>query len=225
MLSFLARTPPRTRVAHLNKIFFDDGRSAIEFKAPSDRYLVINRLPPAPIKHGDDDRKNPDVTPHAPNCALNPPMHWHFKQDEFFHVLEGKAAFFFDGRQRVATAGEVVKIPAGKFHTFRNASPKDDLVVEFVLDPSHRVRDEEFFRNAQSYRDDCRKAGVPRNIFQVCLFNNRANVVLALPGPRLIAKPLGLLFNFLGACIGRWIFGFEDSYLEYYDPRNSSVPK
>lgn len=49
--------------------------------------------------------------------------------------------------------------------------------------------------------------------------------MLALPGPRLIAKPLGLLFNVLGACIGRWVFGFEDSYLDYYDPQYGSAPK
>ncbi|KAK5464636.1 hypothetical protein LTS15_001198 [Exophiala xenobiotica] len=216
MIPFLARHPPRTRVAHLNKIFFDEGRSYIEFKAASDRYLVINRLPPAPIDESASDNGGQAI-PSPPNCALNPPLHWHSRQEEFFHVLEGNAAFYLEGRKCVATTGEVVKIPEGAFHTFRNASSKDDLVVEFVLEPRNRERDEEFFRNTQTYRDDCKKAGIPRSMFQVLLFNYRANVVLAFPGPRFIAKPLGLLLNFFGAWIGRLIFGFQDSYPEYYD--------
>jgi len=145
MLSFLAKHPSRTRVAHLSKITFDDGRSSIEFKAPSNRYLVINRLPPASIQEhpGNDNDSNPTPTP--PNCALNPPMHWHSKQDEFFHVLEGQATFYLGGRRKVAVAGDVVVIPGGQFHTFRNASHRDELVVEFVLEPRDRGRDEQFF--------------------------------------------------------------------------------
>jgi mannose-6-phosphate isomerase-like protein (cupin superfamily) len=236
MIPCLARHPPRTRVAHLDKIFFDEGRSYIEFKAASDRYLVINRLPPAPIDESASDNGSQAI-PSPPNCALNPPLHWHSGQEEFFHVLEGKAAFYLEGRKCIATTGEVVKIPEGAYHTFRNASSKDDLVVEFVLEPRNVKRDEEFFSmpgtltnradagmftdellgNTQTYRDDCKKAGIPRSMFQVLLFNYRANVVLALPGPQFVARPLGLLLNFFGAWIGRLIFGFQDSYPEYYD--------
>lgn len=146
MLSFLAKHPPRTRIAHLSKIPFDDGRSSIEFKAPSDRYLVINRIPPASVQETSTDGNH--TTPSPPNCALNPPLHWHSKQDEFFHVLEGKAAFFLGGRSEIAVAGDVVIIPEGQFHTFRNASQQDELVVEFVLEPQNRDRDEEFFSTA-----------------------------------------------------------------------------
>ncbi|KAI1616863.1 RmlC-like cupin domain-containing protein [Exophiala viscosa] len=224
MLSFLVKPPQRTRVAHLNKIAFDDGRSCIEFKAPSDQYLVINRLPPAPQEEASTDKHGIEG-PSSPNCALNPPLHWHSRQDEFFHVLHGKAAFYLEDRKHIATAGEVVEIPGGVYHTFRNASPKDDLVVEFVLEPRHKERDEEFFRNTQTYRDDCRKAGIPRNLCQVLMFNYRANVVLALPGPKFIAKPLGLLLNFFAAWAGTVIFGFRDSYPEYFDrQRPSSRP-
>ncbi len=146
MIPFLARHPPRTRVAHLNKIFFDEGRSYIEFKGASDRYLVINRLPPAPIdESASKNGTSSQAIPSPPNCALNPPLHWHSRQEELFHVLEGKAAFYVEGRKCIATTGEVVKIPEGAFHTFRNASSKHDLVVEFVLEPRNRERDEEFF--------------------------------------------------------------------------------
>ncbi|KAI1629579.1 hypothetical protein EDD37DRAFT_59553 [Exophiala viscosa] len=197
MLSFLVKPPQRTRVAHLNKIAFDDGRSCIEFKAPSDQYLVINRLPPAPQEEASTDKHGIEG-PSSPNCALNPPLHWHSRQDEFFHVLHGKAAFYLEDRKHIATAGEVVEIPGGVYHTFRNT---------------------------QTYRDDCRKAGIPRNLCQVLMFNYRANVVLALPGPKFIAKPLGLLLNFFAAWAGTVIFGFRDSYPEYFDrQRPSSRP-
>ena len=70
--------------------------------------------------------------------------------------------------------------------------------------------------NTQTYRDDCRKAGQARSIFQVLMFNRMGNVVLALPGPRLIARPLGLLLNLLGSLVGYWVLGYSYSYIEYY---------
>ena len=139
MLSFLTRHPPRTRVAHLQKITFDDGRSFIEFKPSSDRYLVINRLPPTRQSSTDDNEPCP------PNCALAPPVHWHSAQDETFHVLEGQARFFVNGQPHTATAGEVVHIPQQVYHTFRNGSEDQDLLIEFVLEPQSRERDEAFF--------------------------------------------------------------------------------
>lgn len=58
-----------------------------------------------------------------------------------------------------------------------------------------------------------------RSLPQVLLFNHRANVVLAMPGPEIIAKPLGLLLNFIGGVIiGKWFLGYAASYPEYYHP-------
>ncbi|KAF2095762.1 hypothetical protein NA57DRAFT_59739 [Rhizodiscina lignyota] len=213
MLSFLAKHPTHTRNAHNNPVIFDDGRSSIEFKSPSDSYLVINRWPPA----ASDAEVASEKVPNKANCALAPPLHWHILQKETFHVLEGKAEFTLDGRELTATAGDVVTIPARAFHTFRNASEEEGLVIEFSLAPSTRERDEAFFRNVQGYRDDCRKAGMQRRLPQVLLFNWRANVVLALPGPKLLAKVMGLLMNFVGGLlIGKWILGYSDTYPEYY---------
>jgi hypothetical protein len=70
--------------------------------------------------------------------------------------------------------------------------------------------------NTQTYRDDCRKAGLPRSIFQVLMFNRRGNVILALPGPKPLAKLAGLLMNFFGSLIGKYLLGYSDSYPEYY---------
>lgn len=41
--------------------------------------------------------------------------------------------------------GDIVVVPKQAFHTFRNASSDQRLVVEFTLDPRNRERDEAFF--------------------------------------------------------------------------------
>lgn len=140
MLSFLAKHPRRTRTAHLTLISFDDGKSSIQFKHPSDRYLVVNRLPPDPASSINVQHPSP------PNCALSPPIHWHSGQDETFHVLQGQARFFLDDEAHSVAAGDVVHIPKRAFHTFRNASTEHELLIEFVLEPRFRERDEAFFR-------------------------------------------------------------------------------
>ena len=145
MLSWLANGPARTRVASLNTIFFDGGRSSITFNDHSDPYLVINHLPPA-----SDGEVEESKIPGPGNCALAPPLHWHYDQTERFHVLEGKARFYLNGRKQTACVGDVVTIPKQAFHTFRNASKQDDLVIEFVLDPMNRDRDEAFFSTCPS---------------------------------------------------------------------------
>jgi len=58
---------------------------------------------------------------------------------------------------------------------------------------------------------------MPRSMFQVLMFNRRGNVVLALPGPKPIARLAGLLLNFFGSIIGKYLLGFSDSYPEYYN--------
>ena len=144
MLGLLTSGPKRTRVAALDTIFFDNGRSSITFKSPSDPYLVINRLPPAAVAELEDN-----TNPPPPNCALDPPLHWHLDQVERFHVLEGEARFYLDGRVQTVAFNDVVTIPRQAFHTFRNASTEHELLIEFVLDPKNRGRDEAFFSTSQ----------------------------------------------------------------------------
>ncbi|CEJ62778.1 hypothetical protein PMG11_11268 [Penicillium brasilianum] len=133
MLSFLARRVPRTVTANQNPVIFDGGRSRIEFKTPTDRYLVVNRWPPSSCEA-------------SRNIALRPPPHWHRHQTETFHVLEGTAEFFCDGQRILKNAGDSITIPAKAIHTFRNYSESEELVIEFVLEPQWRERDEAFFR-------------------------------------------------------------------------------
>lgn len=49
------------------------------------------------------------------------PPHYHEAEDEWFHVLEGEAEFFAQGRWQRAQAGVAVFVPRGAVHGFRNA--------------------------------------------------------------------------------------------------------
>ncbi|MGC4016036.1 MAG: cupin domain-containing protein [Luteolibacter sp.] len=49
-----------------------------------------------------------------------PPPHIHQNEDEWFHVLEGRAEFFLDGVWTEGGPGTTVFMPRNSFHTFRN---------------------------------------------------------------------------------------------------------
>lgn len=145
MFSFLAKHPPKSRTCRLDTITLDGGLSVVHFKPRDDRYLVINRLPPA-LTESEAQRKG---LPHqGANSSLAPPLHRHLWQDETFHVISGTAKFTMGRRRRqlLAHEGEVVVVPRREAHTFCNASEEEDLVVEFVLDPASRRTDECYFR-------------------------------------------------------------------------------
>lgn len=57
-----------------------------------------------------------DVTP----PGEGPPPHYHNNEDEWFFPLEGRVAFFLDGRWQDVAAGSMVFVPRGKVHTFQN---------------------------------------------------------------------------------------------------------
>lgn len=57
-----------------------------------------------------------DVTP----PGGGPPPHVHHTEDEWFHVLEGQAAFLKDGVWEEVPAGSTVFMPKGSVHTFKN---------------------------------------------------------------------------------------------------------
>jgi mannose-6-phosphate isomerase-like protein (cupin superfamily) len=159
MLSFLATHPRRTKIAHLNTISFDDGASSIEFKSPSDRYLVINKWPPA----GSEE----ETVPGQAKCALSPPPHWHYFQKETFHMLKGTGKFMLEGKLIQAKAGELVTIPPGAFHTFCNNSMTEGMEVEFTLEPGTRERDEAFFSTLSHNTFDFRILYLKTNIFVI----------------------------------------------------------
>jgi len=284
---FAPSLPPRVRLKDHTRLVLDHGCSEIVFRStllqnpskvdPTSRYLVENRLPPAPA---------PPSNVNMPNSSLCPPFHIHLKEDETFHVISGTAKFLLlDQRRpyphddttttttaglttRLATPGTTLTIPRGQSHTFRNASTTQPLHIEFgfsqpattsnnsspppVVLPAEptalNTKMHRFFLNTQLYRSDCSTHAIPRSLTQVLLFNHHADVAL-VPGwlltlhrrarlrslrtaiERIIAPALGRLMNVLGGVVlGKYMFGLEASYAEYYPyshthPHGQSKPK
>ena len=122
-----------------------------------------------------------------------------------------------EGSEKIIPVGQRVTIEPGIYHTFHNNSETEPLVFSTGLDPMERERDEAFFRNLYSYIDDCRKSERAPQVPQLCLFLHFFDCYLALPGPKLIMKPLSqALVFFIGVVIGKWLLGMKPSYPEYY---------
>ncbi|WP_306142721.1 cupin domain-containing protein [Roseibium sp. MMSF_3412] len=60
-------------------------------------------------------------TENAP--GFGPPLHRH-RETEIFRVLEGRYLYEIDSKRFYAEAGDVVTIPGGSAHAFRNESDK-----------------------------------------------------------------------------------------------------
>lgn len=258
MLRYLGpRLPRRLPPPSLKDIWLDDGRSRVLFNEAAvdesvdgvrrPQFLVTNHLPPAP---------GLPLNTESPNSSLCPPFHIHLREDEIFRVISGDAKFLLldqsrsrcmGGRgthngiiRRNVSAGEVITIPRGQIHTFRNASSEQPLVLEFGFSPPGSATSEHvsnlkmrrFFLNTQLYRSDCTTQGVPRSLLQVLLFNHYADVAL-VPGwllhmhnqfpsirdfiEKYFASSLGRFMNlFGGEVLGKWLFGLKGSYEEYH---------
>jgi quercetin dioxygenase-like cupin family protein len=49
-----------------------------------------------------------------------PPPHYHLNEDETIHVIDGRVAFFLNGKWNEVGPGETAFIPRGVVHTFKN---------------------------------------------------------------------------------------------------------
>ncbi|EXJ96432.1 hypothetical protein A1O1_01558 [Capronia coronata CBS 617.96] len=220
MLSFLRGSGPpvRTTNAANNPIFYEHGRSRLEFHAPNSPFLMTNAIPP--------------TTPAQGASIMQPPLHFHIHQTEKFHVRSGTATFWKGsgadpwlmlssepGQPSTAT------VPPGTCHRFENASMTEDLVVDVQLDPEDYEAEQRFFRNFFGYLDDCRKANVEPTLFQLMVFLDSADTPLALSLPLVNNEWLGgwvsRLFLTVMAFWGRWLLGYQTSYSEYYEPGKS----
>jgi mannose-6-phosphate isomerase-like protein (cupin superfamily) len=68
------------------------------------------------------------------------PPHIHPTQDEFIYLFEGRIDLWLDGKDFVATAGDVIKLPMGLPHGIFN---KSDQVVKclFWVSPTRKLYD------------------------------------------------------------------------------------
>ncbi|EMC96739.1 hypothetical protein BAUCODRAFT_488132 [Baudoinia panamericana UAMH 10762] len=161
---------------------------------------------------------------------LTPPYHWHWYQDEYFYVKQGRYIFTLEGKDSTVSSSDSqpVHIPARARHTFRvDDTHEGPCEIEFSTDVSPRSSpndpeaygpNEKFFRNLYQYLDDCWVQGKSPSPFQLLLLLDAAEVSLALPGPAWIAHPVSYA---IGVLVGKWfggyVLGYKTSYPEYYD--------
>ncbi len=61
-----------------------------------------------------------------------PPPHMHHWEEEGFHVLKGKIAFYADGRRVEAGPGTFINLPRGGLHRFHNESDENSEALIMV---------------------------------------------------------------------------------------------
>jgi quercetin dioxygenase-like cupin family protein len=85
-----------------------------------------------------------------------PGAHIHPEQEERFEVIEGTMSFRMGLKKIVAGPGEVVTVPAGKVHAFRNAGD-DTAKVRVQVRPALQM--EQLFETTVALAEDGRTTG------------------------------------------------------------------
>ena len=83
-----------------------------------------------------------------------PPPHFHVKEDEWFHVLEGRASFLIENRWREMPVGSSVFAPCNSLHTFKNIG--DAPLKQLVHTAPSGI--EQFFKKSEP---EFQKGGAP----------------------------------------------------------------
>lgn len=217
MLSFLrGNNPARTNNAANNPVVYEQGRASVTFRKPNSDYLMTHVIPP-------DSDANSGVS------IITPPFHYHIYQDEFFRVQKGTGNFYqgVNPKPFAVLSGEpgatnTAKIPKGRYHRFENASKTEDLVVDIHLAPEAFESEQRFFRNFFGYLDDCKQARTSPSLFQLMVFLQAADTPLAIPLPwEWLGKVASRVLLTTVAFWGKWILGYRDTYVEYYEEGKS----
>src|SRR5436190_9379393 len=62
-----------------------------------------------------------------------PPRHYHLNDDETFHVIEGRVAFFLNGEWNEVGPGGTAFMPRGIVHTFKNVGDQPSRMLNMTL--------------------------------------------------------------------------------------------
>ncbi|KAM0752671.1 hypothetical protein T439DRAFT_323285 [Meredithblackwellia eburnea MCA 4105] len=203
----LSPRPPRTVTATQNPLVYANGSAEARFVTEADGYRWMYNK----IKSGESGQK----------AISTPPLHIHLGQTEHFTVLSGTMVV------TSAKSGET-ELKKGD-----PESPQPPLVAhtcwcggEDGLEYKVRVSGqtsagapgfgEGFFRNFQSYLNDCSKHNKSPSIPQMFLFLYNADIVLATPLPLFISK---WVHWFGGVVVGQWLLGYQAEYPEYFETR------
>jgi quercetin dioxygenase-like cupin family protein len=110
-----------------------------------------------------------------------PGAHIHPEQEERFEVLEGTISFRMGLKKVVAGPGDVVTVPAGKVHAFKNAG-EDTAKVRVQVRPALAM--EQLFETTVALAEDGRTTakGMPRPL-DLALFVRRYRREVKAPFP------------------------------------------
>jgi len=61
-----------------------------------------------------------------------PPPHYHLNDDETFHVIEGRVAFFLNGEWNEVGPGGTAFMPRGIVHTFKNVGDEPSRMLNMT---------------------------------------------------------------------------------------------
>jgi len=202
----------RTKNATNNPVIYESGRSIAQFNGPKADYAMTHTIPATTAEHG--------------ASIFQPPPHYHIHQTEKFKIQSGVADFYLGLNPKpiasLSVGGQTtIDIPVATYHRFENASKTEDLVLDIHLIPENYEGEERFFRNFMGYLDDCKTSKMEPSFFQLMVFLQSADVVLALPLP---SHGLGVfvsrVFLTLIAGWGKWALGYKSSYEEYYEEKS-----
>jgi mannose-6-phosphate isomerase-like protein (cupin superfamily) len=138
------------------------------------------------------------------------PDHFHPLQEERFEVVAGAPIFRIDGRERAAKPGEVITVPIGVSHIFRNGGAEELQMISEYRPGLKSV--ETFFATffGLAAAGKLTKRGTPHLLQSVLtLWELRDYFVLTRPPPslqRLLFPPLAAFARLLG---------YRPSYPEY----------
>ncbi len=133
--------------------------------------------------------------------------HVHPKQDERFEILSGTFNYRLDGVEREAGAGEVVEIPKGRPHVWRNGGNGD---LHMFLEFRPALRSEEFFESYFGLGQDGKtdpKTGLPNLIRMAVLLHEFRDEIHLVKPPLLVQR---VFFGAL-ALVGR-LLGYPARY-------------
>lgn len=127
-------------------------------------------------------------------------MHIHPKQEERFEVVSGTPAFTVAGRKLRPPPGDVVVVPGGTVHRFRNAGDDElHLVVTFL--PALRTKD--VFEIGLGLRRDGKSGfgSIPRNPLRGAVFAHEYRDEVQLV-PSMLTRPALAALSALGRTLG-----------------------
>jgi mannose-6-phosphate isomerase-like protein (cupin superfamily) len=140
------------------------------------------------------------------------PMHVHGRQVERFESVSGTLSFRIGRQCRTIGPREVVSVPAGMPHGFRNVGPE---VAHFLIELTPPLRGEEGLRTLFGLQRDGRlrvpRRGIPRPLLQLIVLFDEYLDEIRLP---IVPLPVQrVVFGGL-ARVGEWR-GYSSSFPEY----------